>query len=137
MGAVLDPIVAIRCQVTLEPDALVTFDLITGVADTREHCLALVEKYHDRSFANRIFELAWTHGQVLLHQLNISEADAQLYGKLASASFTPIMRAVLIQVFWRVTGVDNRVYGVIPSRVICRLYYCILKMRLTLNWSGN
>src|SRR5262249_13521418 len=47
-GAVLDPIVAIRCVTTLEPDALVTLDLITGMTDDREHCLALVEKYHDR-----------------------------------------------------------------------------------------
>jgi cyclic beta-1,2-glucan synthetase len=85
MGAVLDPIVAIRCRVTLDPDALVIFDLFTGVADTRSHCIALVEKYQDRHLANRIFGLAWTHGQVLLHHLNISEADAQLYGKLASA----------------------------------------------------
>jgi cyclic beta-1,2-glucan synthetase len=85
MGAVLDPIVAIRCRVTLDPDALVIFDLLTGVADTRSHCIALVEKYQDRYLANRIFGLAWTHGQVLLHHLNISEANAQLYGKLASA----------------------------------------------------
>jgi len=84
-GAVLDPIVAIRCRVKLEPDALVMLDLITGVAEDRQTCMNLVEKYHDHSFANRIFGLAWTHGQVLLHQLNISEADAQLYGKLASA----------------------------------------------------
>jgi cyclic beta-1,2-glucan synthetase len=84
VGAVLDPIVAIRCRVTLDPDALVIFDLITGVADTRLHCVALVEKYQDRHLANRVFGLAWTHGQVLLHQLNITEANAQLYGKLAS-----------------------------------------------------
>jgi cyclic beta-1,2-glucan synthetase len=84
-GAVLDPIIAIRCRLTLKPDALVTFDLFTGVADTRSECIALVEKYHDRHFGNRIFELAWTHGQVLLHQLNISQANAQIYGKLASA----------------------------------------------------
>ncbi len=84
-GAVLDPIVAIRCRVTLPPDDLIIFDLFTGMADTRQHCVALVEKYHDRHLANRIFGLAWTHGQVLLHQLNISEANAQLYGKLASA----------------------------------------------------
>lgn len=84
-GAVLDPIIAIRCRVTLQPDALVTFDLLTGVADTRPHCIALIEKYQDRHLANRIFGLAWTHGQVLLHHLNISEENAQLYGKLASA----------------------------------------------------
>jgi cyclic beta-1,2-glucan synthetase len=85
MGAVLDPIVAIRCRVTLEPDDLVIFDLLTGVADTRESCVALVEKYADRRLANRIFGLAWTHGQVLLHQLNISQDNVQLYEKLASA----------------------------------------------------
>ncbi len=84
-GAVLDPIIAIRCRVTLEPNALVTFDLLTGIADTQNECIALVEKYQDKHLADRIFGLTWTHGQVLLHHLNISEANAQLYGKLASA----------------------------------------------------
>jgi cyclic beta-1,2-glucan synthetase len=84
-GAVLDPIISIRRRVTLEPDARVTFDLITGIADTREGCIALVEKYQDRRLANRVFDLAWTHGQVLLHQLNITEENAQLYGKIVSA----------------------------------------------------
>lgn len=84
-GAVLDPIFAIRCQLTLEPDALVILDLLTGMTETRSQCVSLVEKYQDQHFSNRIFDLAWTHGQVLLHQLNTSEADAQLYGKLASA----------------------------------------------------
>lgn len=84
-GMVLDPIVAIRCRITLEPDAVVIFDLITGVTDTREHCVALAEKYHDRHLANRIFEINWTHSQVVLHQLNISDAQARLFGKLAGA----------------------------------------------------
>ncbi len=81
----LDPIVAIRCRVTLDPGAVITLDLITGVTDTRDHCLALVEKYHDRHLADRIFGLSWTHSQILLHQLDITEAEAQLYGKLAGA----------------------------------------------------
>jgi cellobiose phosphorylase len=85
VGSVLDPIVAIRCKVTLEPNAFMTLDLFTGVAENREQCITLVKKYHDRNFAHRIFRLAWTHGQILLHQFNISETDAQLYGKLASA----------------------------------------------------
>ena len=84
-GAVLDPIIAIRCRVTLEPDEMVMFDLLTGVADTRKNCVTLIEKYQDKRLANRIFELAWTHGQVLLHHLNISEQNAQLYGRLAGA----------------------------------------------------
>lgn len=85
MGAVLDPIFAIRCRITLEPDALVIFDLLTGVTNTRDLCIDLINRYQDRRLANRIFGLAWTHGQVLLHQLNISEEDAQLFGKIASS----------------------------------------------------
>jgi cyclic beta-1,2-glucan synthetase len=84
-GTVLDPIVAIRCRITLDPGAMITLDLITGVTDTREHCMALVEKYQDRHLANRIFELAGIYSQVLLHQLNISAVDAKLYAKLASS----------------------------------------------------
>jgi cyclic beta-1,2-glucan synthetase len=84
-GAVLDPIVAIRCRITLAPEASMTLDLVTGVTETREQCLALVEKYRDRRLTNRVFGMAWTHSQILLHQLNISEADAKLYNRLASA----------------------------------------------------
>ena len=40
--------------------------------------MALVEKYHDANLADRVFELAWTHSQVVLQQLNVTEADAQL-----------------------------------------------------------
>ena len=39
----------------------------------------LVDKYQDRRLADRVFELAWTHSQVVLRQLNATEADAQLY----------------------------------------------------------
>ena len=35
--------------------------------------------------ANRVFELAWTHSQVVLRQINATESDAQLYGRLASS----------------------------------------------------
>ena len=58
---------------------------MTGVAETREASLLLVEKYRDRRLADRVFDLAWTHSQVLLRQINATEADAQLYGQLAGA----------------------------------------------------
>src|SRR5205814_10252916 len=35
--------------------------------------------------ADRAFDLAWTHSQVTLRQLNASEAEAQLYARLAGA----------------------------------------------------
>ena len=73
----------------------VTIDIVTGVAETRDGCLGLIDKYHDRRLADRVFDLAWTHSQVVLRQLNASEADAQLYGRLAGSIIyaNPSLRA--------------------------------------------
>ncbi|MBW6514480.1 MAG: cyclic beta 1-2 glucan synthetase [Candidatus Syntrophosphaera sp.] len=84
-GSVLDPIVAICYRITLEPDQVAVMDMVTGVAENRDEALALMGKYQDRRLANRVFNLAWTHGHVLLRQFNITEADAQLYCRLASS----------------------------------------------------
>jgi cellobiose phosphorylase len=84
-GSVLDPIAAIRIGVTLEPDEIATVDMVYGVAESREAALGLVEKYRDPRLADRVVELAWTHAQVLLRQINASEADAQLYARLANS----------------------------------------------------
>ena len=84
-GSVLDPIVAIQYQIVLEPEGSATIDMVTGISESREGALNLVEKYQDKQIANRVFELAWTHSQVVLRQINASESDAQLYGRLASS----------------------------------------------------
>jgi cellobiose phosphorylase len=83
-GPVLDPIVAIRNAVTLGPDEVARVHIVTGVAATRELALALIDKYRDRHAAERVFELAWTHSQVDLRRLEATEADTQLYERLAS-----------------------------------------------------
>ena len=84
-GSVLDPIVAIRYRITLDPEESATINMVSGIGETRDAALSLVEKYQDRRLADRVLDLAWTHGQVLLRQINASEADAQLYGRLASS----------------------------------------------------
>ena len=84
-GSVLDPIVAIRYQIALDPEQSATIDMVSGLDETRDAALSLVGKYQDRHLANRVFELAWTHSQVTLRQINATEADAQLYGGLASS----------------------------------------------------
>ncbi len=84
-GSVLDPIVAIRHRITLDPDESATINSVTGIGETRDLCMGLIEKYQDRRLADRVFDLAWTHGQVLLRQINATEADAQLYGRLAGS----------------------------------------------------
>jgi cellobiose phosphorylase len=84
-GSVLDPIVAIRCAVTVAPDETICIDYVTGMADTHGAVLALIEKYQDGRMADRVFDLAWTHSRVVLRQLGAAEVDAQLYGRLAGA----------------------------------------------------
>lgn len=84
-GPVLDPIVAIRRTLSLPPDESVTVQIISGVADTRDAALALVDKYCDRQFVERALEMAWFHSQEVLRQLNATESDAQIYGRLATS----------------------------------------------------
>lgn len=84
-GPVLDPVASIRRVVRLSPGGTVQINLVTGVAETRAAAMALAEKYSDPRLADRVFELAWTHSQIILRQLNASEADAQGYGRLASS----------------------------------------------------
>ncbi len=84
-GSVLDPIVAIRVRITLDPEESATINMLSGIGETRDACLGLVEKYQDRRFADRVFDLSWTHNQVVLRQIDATEADAQLYGRLAGS----------------------------------------------------
>ncbi|WP_414660604.1 GH36-type glycosyl hydrolase domain-containing protein [Horticoccus sp. 23ND18S-11] len=84
-GSVLDPVVALRRTVTLMPNVSVVVDLVIGATGSREHALALVEKYQNSRMGDRAFELAWTHSQVTLRHLNATESEAQLFGRLAGA----------------------------------------------------
>ncbi len=84
-GSVLDPVVAIRYRITLDHEESVTIDIVSGIGETRSAAANLVGKYQDRRLADRVFDLAWTHSQVVLRQLNATEADAQLYGHMADS----------------------------------------------------
>ncbi len=94
-GSVLEPVAAIRCEVTLEPGQSATLDFVSGAGDSREACLALVGKYQDRHLADRVFDLDWTHGGVMLRQINATPGDAQIYGRLAGPVLyaNPTLRA--------------------------------------------
>ncbi len=84
-GFVLDPVVAIQYRIIIEPQQSATVDMLIGMADTKEICDGLVEKYQDRHMANRALELAWTHSQVILRQIDAREEQAQLFGRLAGS----------------------------------------------------
>lgn len=88
-GSVLDPILAIRHAITLQPGQPVTIDIVYGISESRQQSLALLEKYRDYPIADRVFELAWSHSLVVLRQMNASEDDATLFNRLASAVLYP------------------------------------------------
>ncbi|MGQ5968272.1 GH36-type glycosyl hydrolase domain-containing protein [Serratia sp. IR-2025] len=88
-GPVIDPIIAIRQRVVLEPNVPLTLDVFYGVCEDRASCLAMLEKYRDRHLADRVFELAWSHSQVVLRQLNANEEDANLFNRLVGAVVFP------------------------------------------------
>ncbi|MEO6365754.1 MAG: glucoamylase family protein, partial [Luteimonas sp.] len=94
-GSVLDPIVSIRVRITLQPGQSTTIDMVSGVGATREESASLIDKYRDRRLADRVFDLAWTHSQVVRRQINASQSDAQLYERLAGLILYahPAMRA--------------------------------------------
>jgi cellobiose phosphorylase len=85
VGSVLDPIVSLRRTVSVPPHGSAVINLVLGVAETRETAVAHVEKYQSLQMAERAFELAWTHNQVTLYHLNITESEAQVYGRMAGA----------------------------------------------------
>jgi len=94
-GSVLDPVVAIRARLTLDPEQSATIDFVSGIGETRDTALSLVKKYRDRHLADRVFDLAWTHSSVTLRQINATESDAQLFGRLAGSVIfaNPTLRA--------------------------------------------
>ena len=101
-GSVLDPIASIRRTFRLESKESATVTLVSGIAPTREEIIGLVEKYQDQTIADRCFELAWTHGLIMLRHLNTTEVEAQLYGRLASALiYTQAARRALPSVLTR------------------------------------
>ncbi|MGH8234478.1 MAG: GH36-type glycosyl hydrolase domain-containing protein [Rhodanobacteraceae bacterium] len=83
-GAVLDPIVSLRRRIRILPGHTAGVDILTGVAADRNAALALARKYRERHLHQRVFQLAWTHEQVTMQQLNMSAAEAQRYDQLAA-----------------------------------------------------
>jgi len=85
VGSVLDPILSLRRSIRIPAHGTVIVNLVIGVAENRTSALTLVEKYQSLQMAERAFDLAWTHNQVTLYHLNISETEAQLYGRMSGA----------------------------------------------------
>jgi cyclic beta-1,2-glucan synthetase len=101
-GATLDPMVSVRKTILLQPNETVTVDVITGVGESKAIATGMIEKYKDTILADRVFELAWTRGLIMLQQLNASESEALTYSRLAGSvlyatGFRRAKESVLLQ----------------------------------------
>jgi cyclic beta-1,2-glucan synthetase len=94
-GAVLDPIVALRTRVRLEPGRSTSVTFTTLVTTTKERALELAGRYHDPHAAQRALDLAWTATQIELRELGITPAEAAVFQEIAGHLFfsTQTMRA--------------------------------------------
>ncbi|MEO8847982.1 MAG: cyclic beta 1-2 glucan synthetase, partial [Casimicrobiaceae bacterium] len=91
VGAVLDPIAALRTCVTLTPGGTATLDFFTGVAATREACVALAQRCRVANCAAALLaEPAAQPGAKAAH-----DASAESYRRLAASMLyaNPSLRA--------------------------------------------
>ena len=84
VGAVLDPIFSLRCQVRVPPHTTARVAFWTLIAPSRSEALDLVDKHHDAMAFDRATTLAWTQAQVELHHLGIGADEAHLFQRLAN-----------------------------------------------------
>ena len=89
VGAVLDPIVALRVRVRVEPGRAAVVAFTTAVASTREAALQVADRYRDSAAADRASSLARTEAEVELRDLDIAPADVALFQELAGALIYP------------------------------------------------
>lgn len=83
-GFVLDPAVAFRQSVSIQPHDKARIYLWTVAAATREQVLALVRRHRSSDSYERIRTLAWTHARISLRHISISPEEAVLYQALSA-----------------------------------------------------
>ncbi len=83
-GVLLDPIVSLRQRLILAPGAVAKLSFTTGMAQSRETALALVQRYREPSATPRTFAMAFAHAQSTLRHLGVSSEEAMLFERLAS-----------------------------------------------------
>jgi len=88
-GAVLDPIMSLRCRVRLAPGQSACLNFITGAATSREAALTLVDKYSDPRVIPDAFGLAQTYAQIQLRHIGLTPEMTQLFQRLASRIIYP------------------------------------------------
>jgi cyclic beta-1,2-glucan synthetase len=83
VGAVLDPVFALRYRVKVAAGATARIAFWTAVASSRGAALDLLDRHHEPNSFTRAATLAWTQAQVQLRHLGIDSAEAGLFQRLS------------------------------------------------------
>ncbi|HWZ63520.1 MAG TPA: glucoamylase family protein [Steroidobacteraceae bacterium] len=83
VGAVLDPVFALRYRVRVPAWGTVRLAFWTCAAASRESVLDLVDKHQEANAFARAATLAWTQAQIQLRHIGIDAAEASLFQRLA------------------------------------------------------
>ncbi|GAX90385.1 GH36-type glycosyl hydrolase domain-containing protein [Effusibacillus lacus] len=83
VGAVADPAFIMRRRLTIEPGERVQLFAITGVAETKEEAISIVQRFSGDLQVERTFQLAWTRSQIELRHLHLTAAEARVFQRLA------------------------------------------------------
>jgi cyclic beta-1,2-glucan synthetase len=89
VGAVLDPVMALRARLRLGPGRSGRVAFTTLVADSRDDARNVADRYRDLRAADRALSISWTASQVELRSLDVPPTDAALYQVLAGALIYP------------------------------------------------
>lgn len=88
-GYVLDPILSLRCRLTLKPGERAQVSLVLAAGTTRAEVLLLMDKYGDPSASERALDFAWGSAQRELQMLRIQPDEARRFQQLASHLLYP------------------------------------------------
>ncbi|HEX3395558.1 MAG TPA: hypothetical protein VHS76_02585 [Steroidobacteraceae bacterium] len=83
VGTVLDPVLALRRRVRIDPGETIHAAFWTGVGSSRAQALGLVDKLGSEAAYQRAKTLSWARAEVQLRELNVSAEDAAIYQEIA------------------------------------------------------
>lgn len=89
IGATLDPVMAIRYGLTLEPHSTMQAAFITCASDSRQACISIVNRYRDWHLIQRAFEQARASSELELLRLGIDSLTLEKYQKVLSVLLYP------------------------------------------------
>ena len=107
IGNVLDPVVAMRRCIRLEPGGSAVFDVVLASADRREDALALARDA--RGEVERIFEEAAERERALRRRLGLDDRAAEILQEVAAASLYGVPSAAPgegASTYWQALGLQ-------------------------------